>query len=360
MVDGTEKRLPKSSDVKLRDIAERTGLNISTVSRALRGERRWVSEAVIAQVRAIAAEMGYNPSLSHSARRLALQKYGQRPLSHVIAVLIPPQISGGNVFSTYFTCTFEAVLDTCAPQGFGIFTTYNNQPPHPLILRGEVDGLISVAQPLSDYPEINSLDIPMITLNNPEPGFPAVGVDDQGGAALALGHLLDLGHRHIAYCHNPAKMSVIGHARIAGYQQACQERGIDPETVLHCTEKANAPGWGWAALAQRLLLLLDAQPEITAILARNDHEASLIWQLLLQRGLRVPDDISLVGFDDASPITNEAGINILTTVHAPLREIGCEGARLLLQHLLHEEPIPPRTILPTDLVERGTTGPPRA
>lgn len=108
-----------------------------------------------------------------------------------------------------------------------------------------------------------------------------------------------------------------------------------------------------------VLSLLAHHPEITALLARNDYEAVLIWQALAPAGWRVPQDVSLVGFDDASQIPDASGADTLTTVHSPLREIGMEGARLLLRQLLAGESMPHCTVLPTHLVVRRTTGPPR-
>lgn len=107
-----------------------------------------------------------------------------------------------------------------------------------------------------------------------------------------------------------------------------------------------------------LATTLQAHPEITAFLAPNDASAHLAYDLFSRLGLRVPDDISLVGFDDTEPLYNAEGDNILTTVRLPLEELGRESARLLIARITRSEPEQREIMLPTELVIRGTTTPP--
>jgi DNA-binding LacI/PurR family transcriptional regulator len=147
-----------------------------------------------------------------------------------------------------------------------------------------------------------------------------------------------------------------------GYQRACAEYGLDPDAVLHLRaywapygKDPDARDWVWDALAQSFA----AHPEITAILAESDHVAVQLYEALTLAGVRVPEEISLVGFDDTHVIANSSGENALTTVRVPLFELGCEAARLLLAILGGHAAPTTQVTLPVDFVPRHSTAPPR-
>jgi LacI family transcriptional regulator len=180
---------------------------------------------------------------------------------------------------------------------------------------------------------------------------PAVSAAHRSGAEQAMRHLLELGHRRIAAITGPPDW-LATEERAVGYHAALQGAGIaaDADLVVG-SDFEIAPG---AAAAGRLLDL--AEPP-TAIFAFNDAIAVGALHAARERGVRIPEDVSLIGFDDVKYATIVAPM--LTTVRQPLAEIGRTGVNLLLR-LLAGEPIQPSHIeLATRLVVRDSTGPPR-
>ena len=204
-------------------------------------------------------------------------------------------------------------------------------------------------------------------------------------ARAEVTHLLELGHRYFLYFRRPHHMSVGVHQDqlYPGYRQACFEHGLDPEQHLipaeidaelmrfafkadHLTQiillnslKAGLPALSPASWA-RYRRLLEQHPKITAILAPNDATAITLRYLLVMDGKRVPEDYSLVGFDDTDPMLDARGRdNILTTVHLPLRALGQKAARLLIDLLTGQASAQCRIVVPTKLIVRASTAAPR-
>jgi LacI family transcriptional regulator len=160
-----------------------------------------------------------------------------------------------------------------------------------------------------------------------------------------------------------------------GYRQACLDHGLDPEAHLHALEMSSVlavhsfdPSLVWNIHAPRripwpaeepFVTSVRANPQVTAILAPNDPAAVLMHFLLTREGWRVPEDISLVGFDDTEPLYNAEDDNILTTVRMPLEEAGAVAARLLTDRIEGREPHDRQIVLPTELIVRGTTAAPK-
>lgn len=195
---------------------------------------------------------------------------------------------------------------------------------------------------------------------------PLVGVDDRGGAAMAAAHLVGLGHRRLAILtlelradgyEGPVdaarRGSCVDHVtgeRLAGYLDALRAAGIDPDTVP--IEERPTGENAEAAAREGALALLTRKPRPTAILAMSDRLAAGALQAAAQLGLRVPHDLSVVGFDDA-PLAAQL-VPPLTTVRQPLTEKG----RIAVELLFRPDDQRQRCILPVELVLRGTTAPP--
>ena len=189
-----------------------------------------------------------------------------------------------------------------------------------------------------------------------------VGIDDRGAAETAVRHLLDLGHRRLAilslglsaYAHpGPAGMDVqdqatasVPKARLQGCARAMAAARLDSSAVAVEQSPRNSIESGRA----RAHALLDRAPGVTALFAFSDPLALGARMAARERGLSVPGDLSIVGFDDTAPASED-----LTSVHQPLRDKG----RIAAERLLSPGPPGPRVLLPTSLVLRGSTGPPR-
>ncbi|GAB2716679.1 LacI family DNA-binding transcriptional regulator [Streptomyces bullii] len=207
----------------------------------------------------------------------------------------------------------------------------------------------------SQYAWLEQHRIPFVMIDpvlEPPPGAVSVGAANWQGGVTATEHLLALGHERIAV--------VAGHrhtlgssARVAGYRSALASAG-----VRHRTEYVRHAGSDEAAARRRMRELLDLPEPPTAVFVCSDRMALGVYEALAERGLTVPDDISVVGFDDlpeARWVTPA-----LTTVRQPLSEMAATALRLLVRMMDGSRPEGTRTELSTRLVERASTAPPRA
>jgi DNA-binding LacI/PurR family transcriptional regulator len=200
--------------------------------------------------------------------------------------------------------------------------------------------------------------VPHALLFHHSPDFTCVVADDFAGAKLGTQHLLELGHRRIAYLLLPEKNSITSR-RLAGYHAALAEAGLaDDETLLRFLQEPRRLGYRASAEAtiQEWLQTSWRESGCTAILAHNDETAIGVVRALRARGLRVPQDVSVVGFDGTE--LSELSTPALTTVRVPLREIGAAAAQVLVsqmkQGVLFE---PQKIVLPVQLKIGASTAP---
>lgn len=359
------RKITQHETVTLEDVAARCGVSKVTVSRALHGQTSKVSKAKASEIRTVAAELGYELGSNHAARQMVLRRHHQSLLNRLIAVFMPLAAFD----APYFMTIYRGIVEVMREERFGMLMHYTDieDSEHdllPFFARGEVDGVLTLANPQLWSPILASLRRtagfgarPIVSMIHPMDGCASVTTDDRRGGYAALTHLLQLGHRRVLhFCHD--LRSDVHLQRYMGYTQACLEIGLAPDDVL-CTS-------GWVYIDeyrdQALALLqsaLDKQPDITAILAPNDVGAGWIYTYLTQQGRRIPDEISLIGFDDSDPILDDHGKNILSTVQLPLREIGAEAARLVIR-LVHGQTSPEQgVVLSSHLLLRSTTTPHR-
>jgi LacI family transcriptional regulator len=255
-------------------------------------------------------------------------------------------------------------MDVLNPARFGVLTacqTGEELATLPIAFnQGDVDGLI-VLGTLDVYRGIIAAlrlhagfhQRPIVALTMPSAGCSAVLLDDAAGGYAVGAHLLNQGHRHLLV---PDGAHYEARQRRLGLERAYTEHGLDPAQYL--TEFP----WHDDAVSvseERMQAILSHHRTVTAIIAANDGNACQIACYLWRSGSRIPDDYSLTGFDDCEALHNARGENILTTVHAPLREAGQAAAQLLLERVQeHARPEETRT-LPVSLIERASTAPPR-
>lgn len=327
----------------IRDIAELAGVSIATVSRAVNG-RGEVSEETRTLVRRIAREHGY--TASRDARGLSTGRTG------LIGVTLPM------IHPTYFSSIVASVAEALDEHDMRIVlcpTLHQHDREISLIERlmhGTTDGAILVL-PEESSDELRALAaqgyryVVVDPGEHPDADIPAVSAAHAAGADQAVRHLLDLGHRRIAAITGPpGRMAT--EERLRGYHAALAAAGLaaDPRLVVVSNFKVE----GGYESAARLLAPADRP---TAIFAFNDPMAIGAMRAAAARGLRVPEDVSIVGFDD----TNEAQFVTpgLTTVRQPLAAMGRMGVGLLLRLLAGEPPTILHPELATRLVVRGST-----
>lgn len=370
----------------LKDIAKRCGVDVSTVSRALRDPHMF-REELTQRIVSTAAELGYDPMRQDWARRMSLRRHGKEAINHLVALVYPPNF----YIIPFYANLFQGLLDVFTPAGFSMLTTavkdFYKYPLAPSFSRGDVDGVIiqenvhdmpRSVQKLRDEPSFG--ERPLLTLFHSAQGCSSSQVDYFHGSYLVASHLLDLGHRHllvIADLHNHMQTEPddFFYHRAEGYRQAYSDHGLDPDRylsylqlseeldgcVIQSPPAINMQEMPFLARSSGDWLMdeLRRNPQISAILAINDLTAILIAQILQLNGLRVPEDISLVGYDDTVPLLDEQRTNRLTTVHVPVQDVGREAARLMLK--LVTEPTHECEIvkLPTTFIPRATTAPPK-
>ncbi|MPY48388.1 LacI family DNA-binding transcriptional regulator [Streptomyces acidicola] len=224
-----------------------------------------------------------------------------------------------------------------------------------LTARGSSGVLLNLAELTpSQYTWLDQHRIPFVMIDpavEPPPGVVSVGAANWQGGVSAAEHLLALGHERIA-CVGGYRRKMCSSARIAGYRSALASAGIRhrPEYVRH-------GNFDETSAYRRMLELLDLPEPPTAVFVCSDQMAFGVYRALAERGLRVPDDMSVVGFDDL-PEARWASPG-LTTVRQPLSEMAATALRLLVRLMAGEQPEGTRTELSTRLVERASTGAPR-
>ena len=336
--------------VTLKDIARATGYHVSTVSRALdQNSRIALTGDVVRQIREVADTMGYRRNhLASSLRTNRTMTVGV-VIPDITNALFPPMVRG-----------IESVLE---PQGYtSIIVNTDNLPERETRLvdvlteRG-VDGILHAA-PMREDDSIRALTahaVPVVTLNRRVDGLevPFVVNDDAGGVRLMMEHLFHMGHRRIAHIAGPQILST-GSLRLAAFRAMRDELGLDPAVcpVAIATRFEDTEG---ARCADELLATAEG---FTAIMTANDRLALGAVALLKSRGLRVPADVSVTGFNDVPLL--ELIEPRLTTIRIPQFGAGEAAARLLLDMLAgsNEGPVE-SVVLPVVLVERDSVAPPR-
>jgi LacI family transcriptional regulator len=328
------------------DVARMAGVHKATASRALDPRTSGqVSQATARRVLAAAKRLAYTPNTM--ARSLRTNR------SKTVGVLIP------DLTNPLFPPVVRGIESVLSPRGYTalIANTDNDEAVEAAgfeaMLARQVDGFILATgrreDALVSAAYARALSVVLINRGTDRPLFPLVTGDDTAGIAAAVGHLLRLGHRRLAHLAGPSDMTT-GFVRERAFRQAVATRGLDP-VVIGCDGYTIESGKrGMSALLSRR----GAHP--TGIVAGNDLIAIGALHALRERGLRCPQDISLVGFNDM-PFADELQPP-LTTVHVPHHEMGAEAARMLLDELDGAPATGKTVILPLTLVVRGSTAPP--
>jgi LacI family transcriptional regulator len=331
------------------DIAREAGVHASTVSRALDpNSQTSLTDAVAERVRAAAKRLDYRPNRLAAGLRINRTWSVGVVIPDITNALFPPIVRG-----------IESVLE---PLGYAsIFVNTDNIPEREnrlidVLRERGVDGIISGAARRVDpkISEVADAGIPIVTLNRKvdNQDIPYVISDEKQGIRMILRYLHDLGHTRLAHIAGPQGLST-GQLRLAAFCEASAELGLEfDETTIAISRRFDEEE-GYRCSEY----LLNANPEITAILCANDRLALGAMKYLQSRGLRCPEDISVTGFNDMSfldllPVR-------LTTIRIQQFELGKAAATILL-NLINKsaEKAPRETVLPVELMVRDSAGPP--
>ncbi|MBA3685045.1 MAG: LacI family DNA-binding transcriptional regulator [Planctomycetes bacterium] len=350
----------------LADIAAQVQVHKTTVHRALTGAGR-MSPELRERIVAVARQMGYDPDLNPAGRRMALAKHGRLLPNRTIALVMPRMFYR----TGYFLRIFQGVMDVVTDAGFALhcypYQGIETGPATAGIARGEVDGIIALAHVESLEPMVRSLRAhpnfgarPFVSLAHTVPGEAAVVADVRSGSCQLAAHLFDLGHRQLLHFHG--RDNQLGRPgdpiplRVAGLRDAQRDRGLGAKALQTAVfEEREDESW----VAESLREALVRQPGITAIVARHDPMALEIISLLRRWGLRVPQDISVVGYDDSEP-TSVAEASRLSTVAVPLEDMGRRAARMVIESPAQGVGSRVPVVLPVALRLRASTAVPPA
>ncbi|WP_372593338.1 LacI family DNA-binding transcriptional regulator [Actinotalea sp.] len=331
----------------IEDVARAAGVSTATVSRALRNLPN-VNEATRERVRDAATRLGY--VASPSAASLASGR------TRAIG-LISPWVN-----RWFFSNVIDAAERELRAHGYDVLLyTFDirRQSARPRVdpdvLRRRVDGILVVGLPLAEdeIAALVGLGYPLVCIGWGGSEQTTVRVDDRAIGLAATRHLTSLGHRRIAHLTgtpddvHPWSPPV---EREAGWREALREAGIEPEEDLLETGGFEIAG-GRASIAR----LIERRPDLTAVFAASDEMAMGAILGLRDLGLRVPQDVSVIGVDG-----HELGELVgLTTLAQPVDEQGAAAARLVLD-MIDGRTAPESVVYPTALLERSSTAPPRA
>jgi LacI family transcriptional regulator, galactose operon repressor len=323
----------------IRDVAERAGVSIATVSRVL-NDRADVSRETRERVREVAREVGY--SADPAARALASQR------TRLVAVVVGDNAGHRDLSLVFFGKVLAAISRRLSHSDYEALLLQSDD----LGLQHRFDAAILIGVD-DDNPLVADLaarEIPLVGVdvrcNVGRAAF--VGSDHADGVRLALAHLYALGHRRIAHVAGAAN-TVAGRDRIAAFQREASRLALVlPDDYVREADFSSASGYRETCA----LLALPEPP--TAIVAASDLMALAALQAIRDVGLQPAHDVAIVGFDDleAAALAHPP----LTTIRQDRQELGTVAAELAIELIADPEATPPATILPVELVVRASTG----
>jgi LacI family transcriptional regulator len=335
--------------ITLRDVARVAGVHTGTASRALNPETRsLVNPETATKVMRAAEKLGYRPN--PIARSLKTNR------SFTIGVLVP------DITNPLFPPIVRGIEDTLATVGYtALLANSDNDPDkerlHFETMKGRQVEAFIMATAERDHPLVEdaiAADVPIVLVNRTVESSRAFAVitDDHHGAELAVAHLAGLGHERIAHIAGPERYST-GRARHEGFKNAIKKCGLSFDRKLVRLSRMFTEGEGAKAFRK----LLDGGGHFTAVFAGNDLLALGCYDVMFEVGLRCPDDISIVGFNDV-PFLDKLRPP-LTTIGIPHYELGVRATKLVLERLRNPAAEPVTVRLEPRLIVRGSTSAPR-
>ena len=326
------------------DVAQRAGVGVGTVSRVL-NDSPLVSDRTRDRVLAVIDEMNYRPSAL--ARGLSIGTAG------VLAAVVQRMTSPSALQR------LRGILDVASEAGFDVILhnvksedDYRDQV-RDLLRPDRCAGglLVSIKPEDQEVAKLARNPVPVVIVDGQLPGIASLYIDDELGGRMATEHLIELGHERIAFVGEWEDF--IGFRptakRRTGYHKAMRDAGLEVPDYYVKT----GPHEHLVTLASTNELL-DLEKPPTAVVASADSHAMVITQGARARGLRVPDDLSVVGFDDLE-IAEHLGIS---TIRQPLYDSGSRGARMLLDLMQADKRNAEHVEMPIELVARSSTAPP--
>jgi LacI family transcriptional regulator len=328
--------------ITIKDVAQHAKVSITTVSHVI-NSTRFVGEETRKRVHAAIEHLRYVPSAA--ARSLKTNR------THTIGMIIP------NNSNPFFAEVIRGIESECYEAGYNVILCNSDDSPVKqsqyirVLHEKQVDGLIvlSSGEDAGLFDLLSATGLPQVVVDREtgDRNADLVGVDHELGGYLATSHLLSLGHRRIACITGPLSLAP-ARQRVAGYERALREAGLVPsQSLLHEADFTSASGHS----AMSALLTRPQRP--TGVFACNDLMALGAICAAASAGLRIPQDLSIVGFDDVAlaAFTNPP----LTTVAQPMHATGALAAKVLIERITGRHKPVRREVLQPELRIRQST-----
>jgi LacI family transcriptional regulator len=327
----------------MKDVAERASVSVTTVSHVL-NKTRYVNRSLVRRVENAFRSLGYQPN--------ALARGLRRRETRMLGMVVPDNRN------LYFAELARSVEDACFELGYNVILCNSDEDPAKesaylsLLAEKRVDGIVFVASG-NDRSGVQALlqhKIPVVALDRELKGMrcDSIVVDNRGGGRQATLHLIGGNHRRVGCISGPRNLTS-AKERLQGYQDALAEVRLPVDPALIQMGNFHVEG-GYTAVQT----LLNLPNPVTAVFAANDLMAVGALRGIAARGLRVPEDVAVVGFDDiALAMYTEPP---LTTVKQPIREIGKLATELIMARVKGERKEPQSHRLKTSLIVRGSCG----
>lgn len=326
--------------VRIKDIAKEAGVSVTTVSRVLNNEK-YVKDEVRERVQMVIDEMGYTPS--SIARSLVLKR------TNIIGVIVPD-------ITNSFSSTIISSIEECANQNnFNIMVCNIAESPEKelnylnIIKEMRMDGVIITNEKIT--PNIKnalySIDVPVVfvSVKPDELLFTSITVNNYQASYDATNYLINKGHKKIAFIGGDLRDITSGKERYKGYRKALEHNDLDVnEEYIKFGNYKMQDGYNYMEEILKCSILP------TALFAASDDMAVGALNCILDNGLKVPEDISIIGFDNSSLTTVVRPT--LTTISQPINEMGVLSVKTLIKQINNEETLLNQIIVKHKLIER--------
>lgn len=321
----------------LKDVAEKCGVTVTTVSRML-NDRGYVSEKTKKKIRQAMKDLNYQPNAF--ARALSLKK------SNFIGLIVP---SAKNM---YFCKVIDAVEHYVSLNGYKLLLCTSNLEPKKeieyfdMLNANKVAGVI-IASHTQDIDKNIAIDAPVISIDRVIPRIPSICSDNYQGGVLAAEHLIGKGCKKLVHISGSLHLNMDANKRYYGFKDVCEKKGI-PHIVIDATEEQ------FLSMRYESVInkLLDDYPDVDGIFTSNDIIAAQVIISCDKRGIKIPDKIKIVGYDDIDlcKLCSPA----ITTIHQSISEI-CQYAVESIVFNAEKKAIPSSITFPVSLIKRETT-----
>lgn len=323
----------------LKDVAEKSGVSVTTVSRML-NNRGYISEKTKKKIRQAMKELNYQPN--EIARSLSKKS------SNLIGLIVP---SASNMF---FCKVIDSVEHCVAKHGYKLLLCNSNHEAKKeieyfdMLSANKAAGVI-LASRTQDIDKYIAFDAPVISIDRIiSSRIPSICSDNYQGGVLAAEHLISKGCKKLAHISGSTNLNMDANKRMFGFKEVCEKHGI-PYVVVDAGEEQFLT----MKYEEIIHSLLDSHPDINGIFTSNDIIAAQVIKICNKRGIKIPSQMKIVGYDDIDLCT--LCTPSITSIHQSIDDICYSAVESIISYNTRNRAIPTMTTFPVRLIERETT-----